>query len=257
MRRAIQKLRSREGASISFALLLFLVCSVVCSVVIAAGTAAAGRVSRAAEMDQRYYSVTSAVGLLRDALDGRAVVVKTVKKTGVTTRYPDRSTEALQPESTSTIDDAEVGNTAEFTLLADAARKLAGLEENVVFPQVRELTLAADGAVPAGGSGSAAPDVAALAVAIRETLDANGTLTFDVTGAGSGTGKYTLRATFMAEITRTADTHTDYGAPQPDASGYTTTDTTTETVTTTLKWRLTGVEKIKAAQTGAEEEDPE
>ena len=36
-----QKLRSDRGASITFALLLFLVCAVVSSVVIVAGTAAA------------------------------------------------------------------------------------------------------------------------------------------------------------------------------------------------------------------------
>ena len=48
-----KKVASRRGASITFALLLFLVCAVVSSVVIVAGTAAAGRISRMAEMDQR------------------------------------------------------------------------------------------------------------------------------------------------------------------------------------------------------------
>ena len=64
------KLRSRRGASISFALLLFLVCAVVGSVVLVAGTAAAGRISQAAEADQRYYSVTSAAELLKGQIEG-------------------------------------------------------------------------------------------------------------------------------------------------------------------------------------------
>ena len=59
-----KKLSSQRGASLTFALLLFLVCSVVGSVVLTAGTAAAGRMSEISEMDQRYYSVNSAAKLL-------------------------------------------------------------------------------------------------------------------------------------------------------------------------------------------------
>ena len=47
------KLRSETGASITFALLLFLVCSVVSIVVVVAGSAAAGRMSQRAETDHR------------------------------------------------------------------------------------------------------------------------------------------------------------------------------------------------------------
>ena len=68
MSRIKRKLKSRAGASITFALLLFLVCAVVGSVVLAAGSAAAGRFSRLREMDARYYSVTSAASLLREKL---------------------------------------------------------------------------------------------------------------------------------------------------------------------------------------------
>ncbi|NLC32861.1 MAG: hypothetical protein GX781_06145 [Clostridiales bacterium] len=44
-KRIMNKLRSRTGASISFALLLFLVCAVLCSVILTAATAASGRMS--------------------------------------------------------------------------------------------------------------------------------------------------------------------------------------------------------------------
>ena len=69
------KIRSRRGASLTFALLLFLVCAVVGSVVLVAGTAASGRMSQIAEMDQRYYSVNSAARLLIDTIDGKEITI--------------------------------------------------------------------------------------------------------------------------------------------------------------------------------------
>lgn len=67
------KLRSDSGASLSFALLLFLVCTVIGSVVLAAGTASAGRMSQLGESDQRYYSVASAAQLLAKELTDKEV----------------------------------------------------------------------------------------------------------------------------------------------------------------------------------------
>jgi Tfp pilus assembly protein PilX len=67
------KLRSDRGASLSFALLLFLVCTVIGSVVLAAGTASAGRMSQLGESDQRYYSVASAAQLLAKELTNKEV----------------------------------------------------------------------------------------------------------------------------------------------------------------------------------------
>lgn len=60
------KIRSRRGASITFALLLFLVCAVISSVVIVAASTSGGRLSELAVMDQRYYAVNSAAELLCD-----------------------------------------------------------------------------------------------------------------------------------------------------------------------------------------------
>ena len=58
------KIKSQRGASITFALLLFLVCAVISSVIIVAATAAAGRMSEQAEMDERYYAVTAVANKL-------------------------------------------------------------------------------------------------------------------------------------------------------------------------------------------------
>ena len=82
------KLRSQTGASITIALLLFLVCAVIGSVVLAAGTTAGGRFSELSEMDQRYYSVTSAAELLGKELDGQKVTIVRTRKNTKTETTP-------------------------------------------------------------------------------------------------------------------------------------------------------------------------
>ena len=71
-----KKLRSQYGASITFALLLFLVCAALCSVIIVAATSSAGRMSNLAETDQRYYAVTSAAELMKDLLKEPVSIVQ-------------------------------------------------------------------------------------------------------------------------------------------------------------------------------------
>ena len=70
-----RKILSNRGASILFAMLLFMVCSAVGIVILSAGTAASGRLSELSTTDQRYYSVTSAAELLVDLIDGKTVTV--------------------------------------------------------------------------------------------------------------------------------------------------------------------------------------
>ncbi len=83
------KLKSNTGASISIALLLFLVCTVVGAVVLTAATASAGRVSQLAEADQRYYSVTSAAAFLQKELNDKPVTIRReeIYESTVTTTY--------------------------------------------------------------------------------------------------------------------------------------------------------------------------
>lgn len=69
------KLKSNRGASITFALLLFLVCAVISGVVIVAATAAAGRMSEQSDMDERYYAVTAVADRLNQVFDGKEVIV--------------------------------------------------------------------------------------------------------------------------------------------------------------------------------------
>lgn len=69
------KLKSRRGASITYALLIFLICAVASSIVIVAGSAASGRMANVPQSDQRYYAVTSAAELLKGEIDGKTVVI--------------------------------------------------------------------------------------------------------------------------------------------------------------------------------------
>ena len=71
--RIVSKLRSEQGASITFALLLFLVCAALSAVILVAATTASGRMAGIAETDQRYYSVTSAAEFIADIVDGQTV----------------------------------------------------------------------------------------------------------------------------------------------------------------------------------------
>jgi hypothetical protein len=76
-----KKLRSRKGASITFALLAFLVCAVISAVLLASASAAAGRVSGLAESDQRYYAVTSAAQLFCDGLQNQEITIERLHET--------------------------------------------------------------------------------------------------------------------------------------------------------------------------------
>ncbi len=93
-RTVLKKLNSSKGASITFALLAFLVCAVISAVLLASASAAAGRLSGLAAADRRYYAVSSAVQLFSDSLSEEKGGINTFKidriqvaKTQRTIRY--------------------------------------------------------------------------------------------------------------------------------------------------------------------------
>lgn len=72
---AHKKLKTSSGATILLALLFFLLCALAGSVVLAAGTAAAGRISGLRQQEQSYYSVTSAALYLQEEIEGQVFSV--------------------------------------------------------------------------------------------------------------------------------------------------------------------------------------
>jgi len=209
------KLRSDRGASITFALLLFLVCAVVSSVVIVAGTAAAGRMSHLTEMDQRYYAVTSATGLLCDELcgEGKKVVIAAAKNDAGEKTY----TVVGQDEND------------EDTLLTDTSKRLVqALSGAPVNARRFKLT------VPD------APAGAELNCEIIETVLSDGMATFvisnaDAMGTAYASGQvYTQRVVFASNVKKSV-------SPVPGEQPSEVTEVT---------WKLNRVEKVRVSGEG-------
>ena len=253
--RIIRKLRSRTGASILFALLLFLVCAVLCSVVLAASTAASGRMSRIAGTDQKYYAVTSAAELLKDLIDGKSVSIVKVTETTYRTNYSnaggmigapttiasDTKTYLVADKKAAEItggelDASKLAESAPIdTIPMDAAKNMNS--ENVL--NGRELTLGSD-------FSSAGLDYDVLAVTILEDLDKDGSLTltlynkYQAKDVLSGPGsRYSLQMVFGADKAHAANANTEVlsrTALPEDA--YSEETIVTETDVTSLTWAL-------------------
>lgn len=82
-----RKLQDRSGATLTVALLFFIMCAAAGSVILASATTSTGRLAELKASDQNYYAVVSAAKLLRDEIDGQTIGVKqTETKTVTTTR---------------------------------------------------------------------------------------------------------------------------------------------------------------------------
>lgn len=191
MRMIQWKLRSEKGASITFALLIFLVCAVVSSAVIVAASTAGGRMSTLKEMDERYYAVTDACENLCDIFDGQTVTV-TVKT------EPDE-------EEAGEVTTAEVKKDPKNPInpiLKDATEKLMEGATGDILPGGFTQIVTTD-------SGHE------YTCTLNETLK-DGTLTFDVSAEGGKTnsGVYRLSVIFASNVKRTyeSSTETDYKA---------------------------------------------
>lgn len=174
MRTIKNKLNSQRGASLTFALLLFLVCAVVGSAVLVAGTAAAGRMSRIAEMDQRYYSVNSAARLLIELMETDMIYYRVEEPAGGTQSYIFYNIDQDSEEET------EVKITSP-TLALEIAEQSLGISETKEWLSLSVSGTDAD---------------ASLAVKIQETLSPNGDVVFAVSNV-EGTDKYTITLYFM------------------------------------------------------------
>ena len=185
-----KKIQSERGASITFALLLFLVCAVLCSVLITAGTAAAGRMSRIAETDQRFYAVTSAAELLKDLLDGKSVTL--VEKEDEVYLF-DKEYEDVDPEEDYIANNQVYGtgangeNLLNSTLNLISFNRLKGVSSN----RTLSLTSAIEGFSP---------------VTIEEDYGGQETLTLTLYNSldnkgepSTATNRYTLTMTFYLE----------------------------------------------------------
>lgn len=166
-----RKLRSRRGASITFALLIFLVCAVVSSVVIVAATTAGGRLSGAKESNQRYFAVTAAADVLRDTLEGESSGATLITYTVGDDGNPDEDSLTVSPNA---------------GLCAIASKWLFGGDAMSAITITPESTI----------------ENIDYSCTITPQL-ANGVLSFNIACTGgqvNSTGAYTLQANFASDI---------------------------------------------------------
>ena len=248
MKEIKEKLRSERGASISYALLLFLVCAVVGSVVLVAATSASGRLSGLAETDQRYYSVTSAAELIRDLYDGAEATAAKEEITETVTPYTyDGGAQTPVPGGSETnlyIDGTKIGAAYRpDTLIRDAVYRRHFEDPAPEYPVKKNLSIheqtsstSFEGVSVRGEA--ALLDDGSLSVTIRST---------SAEGSGSGQDTYAVRLLFTADERIVEDDRTEEGTAQEtgiSGADYQITTRKTETVTWTITWKYDGMQTV-------------
>ena len=236
----MNKLKDNTGASITFALLLFMVCAVVSSVLITAGTVAVGRISESSSTDSRYYSVMSAVNVLDDLYsDSNVTLRKTVVThniipvtgTGEKTGYSD------SPVIKVLLDGNAVSSGE--SVVTDASCRLAGTGVDFVTEPItsnfeREFEIdISDGST----------DVEELGLKVHETLMPDGTLYLDVSN-NKESDVYTVRMIFGCDQKSTTDTSRTVSNPQKGEGGFHRTETVTTVDNYEYFWDLTRIEVL-------------
>lgn len=185
-----KKLSSRRGASLTFALLMFLVCAVVGSVVLTAGTAAAGRMSQIAEMDQRYYSVNSAARLLIDLLENKEIRYEENKSEETPEGDPeDAADQYIYYINGTKYNSTNTTESEKLALALDTAKRVLDMKENNSGTGVEPRKLSLDITTPIEG--------ADLKVTIEEEIQSSGDLKCSVKNTNTEKGQYIIDLYFM------------------------------------------------------------
>ncbi len=172
------KVHSQTGASLTFALLLFLVCAVIGSAVLVAGTAAAGRMSKIAESDQRYYSVNSAARLVIDQVDGNEITIIETVPNGGSVSYKDGEGVAVQSPFNSLVKEAA------YYYVTEIAQGRTSVRTDTT-PYKLNLTVG---------------DKNELKVAIKEKIADDGTMVLVLeNGDGTDSAAYAMKLTFSPD----------------------------------------------------------
>lgn len=197
MRALKRKAASQRGASITFSLLLFLVCAVISSVVIVAATAAAGRMSGLKESDQRYYAVTACARQLNEIFDGKKVALQYA----VAADPDDAERKVVTVNSARAIDAEGALSDDEITgMLKDASESLVKKANGSEITAFTAQTIA-------DPDPDSENDVACT---VDETLSDDGRLEFVVSaakaaeGGAAGSQAYTVTLTFASNLRQSA-----------------------------------------------------
>ena len=272
------KIRSESGASITFALLIFLVCAVVSAAVIVAASAAAGRISKTTEIDQRYYTVTSAAELLIDMLDDGEGVAKTYTQEITTTTHYSKDNKIIEDadnpktregkikgsnDSSSSDSGKEIQNFLAQTLADDYVSDHwpedvtdetddADDSDNTSKPEpvswpVPPKTLKLDVKAQDSEETANVPDMSAeIILYLSEDGSIKAYVRNDITNS-SDNGLYTLCLTFYPDIVEAIDDGpVQKGTPQDfdDEGSFTVTDKSIREYTLEYKWRFADIQTL-------------
>ena len=236
-----RKLCAQTGASITFALLLFLVCSVLSVVILVAATTASGRIAGIAQSDQRYYSVTSASALLKQMIEGETVTITTVTYGTRTDLYKYAAgTGELTSTSSTSYDESSASSTvSKLVNNKTSIPEYAADQYNKATPGRVNLTLTTNQAADA------------LSVSIVENVDQAGKITLVVEKRVAPTDpkafkqKLVFSASVAGPVTTVIQTPGSSQDTTVSGENYTVRTPITKTETKTIKWKLTSVETIK------------
>ena len=279
-----RKLKSNTGASIAAALMLFLICAVLGGSILAAASVSGGRLSKRADMDRRYYGVTSAAELIADTLAADPVrIVRTETVVRVSTTSVDRTADAEgavtfsepltvtdPPEYTYETAVGPAGSETRIGSVINAGSFLTRQTLRLCFGSAdfdteAAMLLPVPAAIPATsaeslpltvsipGTGGASPLNATINATARLKQDGTLVITVDDKPAGPAAGDYfALRMTLTPSINDTLTalpTETDTSTTS-SASGDTISYTSITTVTTKrirvteVRWTVSSMEKL-------------
>lgn len=105
MKAVQRKLQDRSGATLTVALLFFIMCAATGSVILAAATTSTGRLAELQASDQNYYAVVSAAKLLRDEIDGQTISVGQKETKIVTTTRTEKTEKDASGEEVTVVEE--------------------------------------------------------------------------------------------------------------------------------------------------------
>lgn len=185
------------------ALLLFLICAAIGAIVLTAATASAGRLSSLAEMEQRYYSVSSAAEMLEKQLTGKSVTVDRESVKTVRTIVNGQGDPSVSAVYTFKVNDKDPTEVESF--LSERAKYLVFGSNNLQSDADKEnamqakLSHAEEGTFDivhkAQHNGQENP----LNCTVNWTMKSDGTLVLKITD-GPENNKYTLALTLIPTV---------------------------------------------------------
>lgn len=243
MNRIVRKLRARTGASITFALLLFLVCSVLASVALTAATASAGRMSEIAASDQRYFAVSSAAELMKDLIESETETIVTKKI--VKDRYTIGADGIISDSSSA---EEQKSFIVEKTPAA-IVKSYDLISQQEIVPTFAPKDIPMDAAINLFQKGTdkerafslTVTGEDSLSVTIEETLYSDGTIELTLYNTSGDPLKQML--TFSVKVTPGA---LPSDSPEVSSSGNVITNITTTYETMTYQWTLLDIKTVGA-----------